>query len=289
MCPLSPPVTISPDGYGHETGREAVRSSVNDTGGNVQGSWMYLAEMPIYCLTPATPSNADRRPLVLLPGFVVSSRYLQPVAELLASDFPTYVPDLPGFGRSPRPGVYHDLTTMANLLDLWMSKMELDRATFIGPSFGSQIAVEFAVRYPHRVDSLILAGPTVDPRGRSFLKLLWRATLSNIRETPSGRMLREYLAADPRWVLHLVRLMLRDRIEEKLPHLQAPTLVVGGSKDVISPLRWVWEAAGLLPRGRLEIMPGATHSIMHLWIEEFVQRITPFLQEFHQEEHLLTS
>jgi 2-hydroxy-6-oxonona-2,4-dienedioate hydrolase len=261
-----------------------MRSSVMNTEGNVKGSWMYLAEIPIYCLTPATPSGADRRPLVLLPGFLVSSRYLEPVAELLASDFPTYVPDLPGFGRSPRSGVFYDLTTLANLLDLWMSKMELQRATFIGPSFGSQIAVEFAVRYPHRVDSLVLAGPTMDPRGRSFLKLLWRVLLHNFRETPSARMLREYVGVDPRWVFHLVRVMLGDRIEEKLPHVQAPTLVVGAAKDVISPQRWVEEAARLLPRGSLEIIPGASHSIMHFWIEEFVQRVTPFLQE----DHLLT-
>jgi 2-hydroxy-6-oxonona-2,4-dienedioate hydrolase len=246
-----------------------MRSSVMNTEGNVKGSWMYLAEIPIYCLTPATPSGADRRPLVLLPGFLVSSRYLEPVAELLASDFPTYV---------------HDLTTLANLLDLWMSKMELQRATFIGPSFGSQIAVEFAVRYPLRVDSLVLAGPTMDPRGRSFLKLLWRVLLHNFRETPSARMLREYVGVDPRWVFHLVRVMLGDRIEEKLPHVQAPTLVVGAAKDVISPQRWVEEAARLLPRGSLEIIPGASHSIMHFWIEEFVQRVTPFLQE----DHLLT-
>lgn len=49
--------------------------------------------------------GAEEQVMVHLHGFGLSGRYLLPTAERLAPHFHTYVPDLPGFGRSGRvPG-----------------------------------------------------------------------------------------------------------------------------------------------------------------------------------------
>jgi 2-hydroxy-6-oxonona-2,4-dienedioate hydrolase len=42
-------------------------------------------------------------PVVLVHGLVVSSRYMVPLAEVLARWFDVYAPDLAGFGRSEKP------------------------------------------------------------------------------------------------------------------------------------------------------------------------------------------
>ena len=52
---------------------------------------------------------------------------------------------------------------------------------------------------------------------------------------------------------------IQDPVTEKLPHVHVPTLIIRGTKDSIAPQRWVEEMVRLLPRGRLLVIPGATH------------------------------
>jgi pimeloyl-ACP methyl ester carboxylesterase len=40
----------------------------------------------------------------------------------------------------------------------------------LGNSFGCQVAVELAVRHPHRVGGLVLVGPTIDPAARTAIR-----------------------------------------------------------------------------------------------------------------------
>lgn len=61
--------------------------------------------------------------------------------------------------------------------------------------------------------------------------------------------------------------------------IRAPTLGVRGARDPIVPQRWAEEAARLLPRGRLVVIPGAAHSITFHAPLELTRVIRPFLLE----------
>ena len=58
-----------------------------------------------------------------------------------------------------------------------------------------------------------------------------------------------------------MRVALRDHIKDKLPAIQTPTLVVRGSRDVITPQRWARQAARLLPNGQLAVVLGGAHAL----------------------------
>jgi pimeloyl-ACP methyl ester carboxylesterase len=75
------------------------------------------------------------------------------------------------------------------------------------------------------------------------------------------------------------RMALKDRIEDKLPRVQAPTLVVRGSRDPIVPQRWAERVTELLPRGRLAVIPGGTHTLNFAAPLELVRVVEPFLRE----------
>jgi 2-hydroxy-6-oxonona-2,4-dienedioate hydrolase len=244
----------------------------------LRSKWVCLDSVKTHALVPAAPAPADSLPLIILPGFVVSSRYVESAAEWLASFYQVYVPDLPGSGRSDRPKVLPDLAGLARFLDIWMQEIGLDRATILGASFGSQIATEFAVRYPDRVARIVMVGPTMDPEART--PLIWRWLINASREPPLSKgMLKDYLDVSPRWVFHLAKQALQDRIEDKLPSIHTPTLVVQGSQDALSPPEWTEQVVSLLPNARLETIPEASHSILSYWIKEFADRATPFLKE----------
>ena len=102
--------------------------------------------------------------VVLVHGLGLSSRYMVPIAERLMPHCSVYAPDLPGFGKSEHPPHPLNVRQMADALDVGMEAIGLNCASFIGNSMGCQAIVDLAVRFPQRVKSAVLTGPTFDRR-----------------------------------------------------------------------------------------------------------------------------
>ena len=220
------------------------------------------------------------RPVVLVHGFVVSGRYMIPTARRLAPAFQVYVPDLPGFGGSEKPPDALTLVQLADVLADWVDAAGLDRAVLLGNSFGCQVIVEFALRYPERAAALILVSPTVDPERRSMPQQLIRLLL----DAPELLNMAPLLLRDLRDIglhrtLQTLRYMLQDRIEEKLPQVSVPTLVVRGEWDPIVSQRWAVTVSRLLPAGRLVVLPRARHTPNCSASSALVRAIRLFLEE----------
>lgn len=224
--------------------------------------------------------SAPARPAVILVhGLVVSSSSMLPTLRYLATDCRVYAPDLPGYGRSYRPGRSLNLTELADALAEWMEALNLSRACLAGNSFGCQVIAEFAVRHPEQATSLVLQGPTVDPRARSFRQQAARLLVNSAREQRSmGRvMISDYWAAGARRVYDTIKLALADKIEEKLPRISARSLVVRGERDPVVPQEWAETVAALLPHGKLEVIPRAAHAINYSMPQEFAAAIKRFV------------
>ncbi len=226
-----------------------------------------------------SPEPTTSRAVVLVHGVAVSSRYMVPTAERLAPDYRVFAPDLPGFGKSHKPPRILNVAELADSLAGWMDVVGLHRTALLGNSFGCQVVVELAVRHPSRVERAVLQGPTVDPAARTAHQQIWR-WLRNASEDPPSHALnivRDYRDCGMRRLLRTFRYALEDRIEEKLPHVGVPTLVVRGSRDPITPQRWAEEATRLLPIGRLVVIPGAAHTVNYAAPLELVRVVRPFL------------
>jgi 2-hydroxy-6-oxonona-2,4-dienedioate hydrolase len=203
-----------------------------------------------------------RPAVVLVHGLMVSSRYMVPTLKRLARHYRTYAPDLPGFGKSEKPSRILDVAGLTDTLSAWMDALGLEGAALVGNSIGCQIIAELAVRRPELVERAVLQGATMDPHGHSVSRQVARLLLDVPREPPSlwSLALRDYLVAGTRRGWSTLRYAMEDRIEENLPRLQAPTLVVRGSRDPICSQRWAEEMVQILPEGRLAVLPGAAHA-----------------------------
>jgi 2-hydroxy-6-oxonona-2,4-dienedioate hydrolase len=202
-------------------------------------------------------------PIVLVHGFGVSGRYMLPTARLLAIRHPVYVPDLPGWGRSEKPPRVQTIAELADFLADWMTAIGLDRAAFLGNSFGCQIIVAFALRHPDRIDRAVLVGPMGDPAMRSPVRLLGRLIWDSLRERPRevGIALHDYGRFGLRRGLATLRIMLSDSFEEKARRVAVPALVVRGEQDRIVTRAWAERVAALIPAGRFESVPDAAHAV----------------------------
>ncbi|MCT0202757.1 alpha/beta fold hydrolase [Synechococcus sp. CS-603] len=102
-------------------------------------------------------------PLLLLHGFDSSLLEFRRLAPLLASRAQLFIPDLFGFGFSPRchDGPYSPAGVLAHLDALLEAIAGLDTRPVgvIGASMGGAVAVELARRRPERIRRLLLLAP----------------------------------------------------------------------------------------------------------------------------------
>ncbi len=256
-----------------ETGGDHARVEPSSGWARVNGLWMHYRT--------AVEAAGDGLPaVVLVHGLIVSSRYMVPTLKRLARHYRVYAPDLPGFGRSESPPRTLDVPGLSGALCAWMEVMGLKGAVLVANSMGCQVVADLAARRPELVGRTVLQAPTMDPRGRSVPRQAARFFLDVFREPPSlvPVELRDYLSAGTRRGWRTLRHALEDQIEENLPRVRAPALVVRGSRDPICPQRWAEEAARLLPQGRLVVLPGAAHAANFGAPARFAGLILDFLE-----------
>ena len=187
-------------------------------------------------------------PIVFVHGLGVSSRYMEPTMAVLAAEFDVAALDLPGFGRSGNPSHILDVAELATSLRAWLHVRGIGPAVFVGNSFGCQIIVECMMQSPERARGLVLDAPTIDPAHRSRWSMIARV-LRDVPNEPASLALvvaRDYLRAGPRRILTTLSHAIADRIEEKLPLLTMPVLVVCGARDPVVTVRWASEVARLV-------------------------------------------
>ncbi|MEO0442541.1 MAG: alpha/beta fold hydrolase [Pseudomonadota bacterium] len=127
----------------------------------------------------------DGESIVAIHGLFGSIENLGMITRLLKDEYAVYAIDLPNHGRSP-PIVKVSLSFMAEAVIEWMDTTALEKAHFLGHSLGGKVAMEIALRYPSRVDKLIVAdiAPVDYPRRHDDVFAAFQAVdLENI----SGR------------------------------------------------------------------------------------------------------
>ena len=194
------------------------------------------------------PGGDDRRTtLVHVHGFGISGSYLEPTAARLASKYPTYVPDLPGMGRSISPERPVDLPGLASALIAYCDNVGIEKATFVGNSLGCPIIVEVASRYPHRIERAVLVSPAGGPNNQPMSRALKQMMLDGPREQRSMLPIaaRDYLRFGLLRSWALFQAMLAYPTLERLRDLVVPTLVIAGDRDPLVNFERVGVFSGL--------------------------------------------
>ncbi|MFE9606598.1 alpha/beta fold hydrolase [Streptomyces hokutonensis] len=107
--------------------------------------------------------TGDGPPVLLLhgggPGASGVSNYHRNIAEL-AKEYRVIVPDLPGYGRSAKGVDGADpFGYLADAIRGLLDQLGLDKAHFVGNSYGGACALRLALDTPDRVDRMVLMGP----------------------------------------------------------------------------------------------------------------------------------
>jgi pimeloyl-ACP methyl ester carboxylesterase len=252
------------------------------TRGSIGGAWTEADTrfdgFRIHSLS-SSGETGDGVPLVFVPGLAAPARSMVPTAALLVGDRRVHVLDLPEHAEKGHKDAPLDLSQFANLTARWAKAFGIERAVWIGHSFGSQLLEELALQEPGLLDRLVLVSPTVDPRARTVARQAARLGLDATREPwPLLRLLvRDYRRAGCRRLLQLGRVAVGDRVEDKLPRVRVPTLVVRGERDPLVPARWAEEIVSLLPDAQLTVIRRAPHAVQYTHPDVLAGAVRSFL------------
>ncbi|WP_309129235.1 alpha/beta hydrolase [Microbacterium sp.] len=221
-----------------------------------------VAGLTLRSLTSPGPGAVT---FVLVHGIGMSHRYLARLHSALSAHGTVVSVDLPGFGGLPKPAHDLDVTQMADALAGLLDKLRTGPVVVVGQSMGTQWAVELAARRRDLTRGVVVIGPVADERRRT---LLWQAALlalDTLREPPGANALvfSDYLRCGPVWYLAQLRHMLRYRIEDRVSRLQAPLLIVRGSRDPIATRGWCRRLRAAAREAMLAEIPGRAHNAQH--------------------------
>jgi pimeloyl-ACP methyl ester carboxylesterase len=221
-------------------------------------------------------AGAGGRPLVLVHGLGMSGRSMVPALELLGPGGRTLAPDLPGYGRTRGGGRALGVPGLADALCRWMDAVGLDEVDLVGHSLGAQVAAA-AARRRGGVAHLVLVGPTRDPSAPSWVGQAWRLLQDAPREKPGLLLVavRDYLRAGPLTMLAVLQHALRRPEEQAMSEVDVPALVLRGDRDPVARQRWCEDLAGVLPQGRLQVVPGP-HGLVFSAPGAFADAVTGF-------------
>lgn len=257
---------------------------------------------------------AEAPTALLIHGITGSRRYWWPHVRELAGRYRLLVPDLPGFGRSPKPFVDYTMDFFVEALDGFLDQQlgKLGEAETTGPihvighSLGAMIGLELAARIPERVARLALLNvprfESADQAHRimhegsaSYRRLLTSDSLSaswtQMRRT-GWRLTARYMRRLPWAVLSDARnftfrslsstiehcLMLH-RVDPALRRLPGTisTLIVQGERDQVAPLEAVRDLPSRYPNVELRVVRHAGHNLFHTHHDECLAHISGFL------------
>jgi 3-oxoadipate enol-lactonase len=247
--------------------------------------------------------RGDGPPLLLIFGFTGNATGWARQLPAFSPHFRTIIFDNRGAGRSTAPPGAYTIEEMAadavGLLDV----LGVERAHVLGHSMGGQVAQEMAIRAPERLDRLVLASTwarsdtlfntVIDVWGQLYRQGLdlqtcakfaftWLLTAGFLDAAGALDQMLGLAASDPfpppaQGVWGQSRAIIAGDTRGRLASIRAPTLVIVGRQDILTPVRFSEDLAWGIPNATLRVLERGGHGLLFERPADFNQAILDFL------------
>lgn len=256
--------------------------------------------------------SGEGPPIMLSHGVTLSVRTWFHQLELLPKEgYRAIAYDHRGHGESVLGEAGHSLDNLADDVKTVLLGLDLRDAILVGHSMGGVAVQSFVIRNPElaaeRVRGMVLLSPlaktsfgsrSTQMKSRLERVFKWVPDTGKLWEQPNLGLLAARVGfgkdAHPSHVELVRRMMLACSAETRrdaprvligldltgeLPSVDIPTLVIGGTADVLTPPAYAEQMARLIPGARLELVEGGGHMLMLERTELLNQLILDFARE----------
>jgi pimeloyl-ACP methyl ester carboxylesterase len=242
-------------------------------------------------------------PVILLHGTGGEGARWMPTIKGLASNFRIIALDQIGFGQSDKPLTTYHSGVFAGFLAGFMKAIGVPRATIVGQSMGAAVALHLAVHHPELVERLVLvdggnyrsaSDPPPPPPNWHDRQIANAGTLEESREYLK-KLYYDHSFVTDELVEHNLLLRLRSAYtiesmqtanarglgavtEEEVRAITAPTLLVWGMNDPLSPVANADKLNAALKNSRKVLIDKAGHYPFLEHADKFNQIVLEFLK-----------
>jgi pimeloyl-ACP methyl ester carboxylesterase len=247
-------------------------------------------------LPDVVPDLSRGRKIVLLHAAGSNAHSWHYQYEHLGTTDSPLAPDLPGHGRTSGVEGLRTVQDYADFTAAFLDALKVDSAVIAGRSMGGAVAMDFALRYPKRVQALVLLATaakfnipqdridgwhavTMGRTGQPFTNDGYSP--KTIAERPE--IIREgwgeQIRTDPRvrWT-DMVGCSQVD-LREKIAKIDQPALILAGADDVVTPPADAEFIKARIKGSRLEVIADAAHNLTTEKPAEVSAAIENFLGE----------
>jgi pimeloyl-ACP methyl ester carboxylesterase len=220
--------------------------------------------------------------LVLIHGLGSDLTFWDAEAAVFASHHRVTRPDVRGFGGSDKPAGPYSPAMFAHDLDGLFAACGIDAAHVVGISMGGVIAQRVALDFPRRVRSLVLVSTSSEVGPKSIAA--WQRLAARIERdgfdaqtADASRAFsplfaqrhpelvaeigRRNAACDPQGYAAAARAVSDYNWTAELPRVTAPTLILQGLDDQLTPPGGAVKLSRALPHARLLMVADAGHNL----------------------------
>jgi proline-specific peptidase len=244
--------------------------------------------------------HGDGYPLFMLHGYGATSKVWIGQIGALSDHFKVIVYDQRSSGKSDHPDEDYTLDTLVEDLKGLMDFLKVDKAHLMGQSMGGWVSQNFTLKYPDKVNKLVLIGTNHKGAGLNILKntlidlyelaktdkeeAFWkyaklmhhRKFLKEMKANPKKKFYDLWSAVDlieeftdnemtPEDYERFAKAGSMHDLLDRLSEINQPSIIIGGDKDKMSPKLVLDEMHEALPNSRLELIDNAAH---HVFIEQ---------------------
>lgn len=230
--------------------------------------------------------------VLILHGWGANIDTVLPIVNLLKAHFRVYALDLPGFGRSEKPGEVFGSKDYARVIKGFLDAVGIEKVILIGHSFGGKISILLGLSHPEMVDKMVLIDSAgLKPKRNliyyirvytfKLLKFLYRSIFFWMKDDEKMEKFyskfgsRDYQAADGIMRNILVK-VVNENLYPMLKDLKTSTLLIWGDEDTATPLYMGKIMEKEIPDSGLVVLKGAGH---YSYLDDF-NRFAVILKAF---------
>jgi 3-oxoadipate enol-lactonase len=242
------------------------------------------------------------RPVVLIHGYPFNRSLWSEQVTALSNSYRVIAPDLRGFGETDSAAGPATMNRMAHDVAELMDQLEIPRAVIGGLSMGGYVALAFYKQFPSRVRGLVLADTRAQPDTEEAKQTRAQQAEQAMSEGTAGiadAMLPKLLTPDtvskrPEIVIRVREMMLKTKPEGAasalmgmaeredqtplLSQISAPSLILVGAEDAITPVADSEKMHRAISDSRLVVLENAGHVSNLERTEQFNHALLGFLR-----------
>lgn len=251
-------------------------------------------------------THGTGEPLILISGFASGAWLWFRQIEELSKHFQVITFDPRGIANSKlNENETVSISQIADDVVKILDELKIEKASILGTSFGGFVAQDFALRYPERLNKLVLACTSFGGKNHvlpdNFEVLTAFISTENLNSADRIRkfmipaftkdfvenhfeivektcQLREANEVPEKVYLQQLQAATTFDTETKIPNIKAETLIITGDSDQVVPMQNSLNLANLIPNAKLEIVENCGHLFFIEQAEKFNKLVKTFLE-----------